>query len=320
MDKSSQVEALKKALDLEILIAEKQAELSRLMNETYHPAPNEPIKPLKQEIPAAKYPDVKSEMKYFDYVKSSLDEFTKSNKILAIIITVCFPVVMLVLIIVYLLKKYKDFKVAKEEDVISIKNSSKYKEECKAIDEEVAKKQAIAEAEYQKRLENYNKEMEHYKTVIIPQYEEELRAWTENHNQIIDSVKKILDEARNNLLDHYETTKVLPVQYRKIEIMKYIYDMISTSDYDILQAIEKYDQKVQRELEMARLREQKISNEQQRVANQYAQAEINLLAQQNDMVQEQNEIADKARRQANVASAIGVVQRHNTNKNIKKLK
>ena len=38
----------------------------------------------------------------------------------------------------------------------------------------------------------------------------------------------------------------------------------------------------------------------------------------NAMAMEQNSMAEKARRDANIAAAVGAVQRHNTNKTIKK--
>lgn len=38
----------------------------------------------------------------------------------------------------------------------------------------------------------------------------------------------------------------------------------------------------------------------------------------NAMAMEQNSMAEKARRDANITAAVGAVQRHNTNKTIKK--
>ena len=40
--------------------------------------------------------------------------------------------------------------------------------------------------------------------------------------------------------------------------------------------------------------------------------------QANALLDRQNSIAEKARRDANIAAAVGAVQRHNTNKTIKK--
>ena len=43
-----------------------------------------------------------------------------------------------------------------------------------------------------------------------------------------------------------------------------------------------------------------------------------LAMEQNDLLDRQNSIAEKVRRDANIAAAVGAVQRHNTNKTIKK--
>ena len=49
------------------------------------------------------------------------------------------------------------------------------------------------------------------------------------------------------------------------------------------------------------------------------QQQANALAmEQNDLPDRQNYIAEKARLNANIAAAVGAVQRHNTNKTIKK--
>ena len=67
---------------------------------------------------------------------------------------------------------------------------------------------------------------------------------------------------------------------------------------------EYFDKSQQRALEEMRLQEQQ---------------QVNALAmEQNDLLDRQNSIAEKARRDANIAAAVGAVQRHNTNKTIKK--
>lgn len=112
-----------------------------------------------------------------------------------------------------------------------------------------------------------------------------------------------LRNARQNLSLIYQETKIVPSQYRTIEALSYIYEMISTSDCDVIFAIESYDKQKQRELDEARLQEQQL-------ANQLADEQAQLLS-------EQNAIAEKARRDANIASAVSTVQRHNTNKMLK---
>ena len=98
--------------------------------------------------------------------------------------------------------------------------------------------------------------------------------------------------------------------YRTIPALQYVYDMVATSDYDVKQAIDAYDKNEQRKLDMERLEEQRRLTEQQKTANELAAVNASLL-------QEQNEIAEKARRDANRAAVVGAIQRHNFNKKFK---
>lgn len=51
----------------------------------------------------------------------------------------------------------------------------------------------------------------------------------------------------------YETEKPVPLQYRNRKALQYIYDIMSTSDYDLKQAIDSYDKLKARELEEERI-------------------------------------------------------------------
>ena len=59
----------------------------------------------------------------------------------------------------------------------------------------------------------------------------------------------------------YDKLNGIPVHYRKTEIIRYIYNAVSTSDYTIKEAIELYDRNEQRKVDEARLREQQIYNQ-----------------------------------------------------------
>ncbi len=184
-----------------------------------------------------------------------------------------------------------------------IANSSKYKAQCAEIDRQ---------AEYQQRIadEKYFREKKEYDEVVIPQYEAALKEWRETQNKKIADADTQLEQLEGELSAHYESTKVVPVQYRTIAALKYIYSMISTSDYDVKEAIDLYDRKVQRELDEAKLREQ-------RRANALADEQSALIDEQNALLDQQNSIADRARHEARQAAAVAAVQRHNTNKLLK---
>lgn len=211
MGNVQEVANVKKALDLEIVIAEKEKQLARLKNETFRDAPAAPAK----KVWKAQYPVVKS--------KLTISEFFKSLSVWEWLVGLCvWP---------YLVWQYFQ---KKKEDTERIRNSEAYKQQCAAIDRDIAEKQAKSDTEYEAALQNYN-------TVTIPQYQKELEAWKEQHQKQILETKSALSEARAALTEHYENTKILPMQYRKIETIQYIYDMISSSDYNVKQAIDLYD-------------------------------------------------------------------------------
>ncbi len=287
MDKIKQVEDLKKALDLEKLISSKSEELSKLNNEKFR---DEPMKPHKVAI-TPNYPEIKP--KFEESVKA-----IEQSKL--IIIVVCIFMLFPIGVFLFL----KEYKNGKANAIENIKNSPEYKSQCAIIDKEISKQQAEADIKYKNDLEEYE-------NILLPQYKKDFEEWSVNHNNEINTVQNILNDATAELSNHYEETKIIPLQYRTIPALQYIYDMIATSDYDIMQAIDIYDRNEQRKLDTERLEEQKKLTEQQKTANELAAVNASLL-------QEQNEIADKARRDANIAAAVGAVQRHNFNKNFKK--
>lgn len=290
MEKIKQVEAVKKALDLEVFVSKTQAEYKSVSSEKFKSAPPAP----QREVFTAKYPKPKSELKFIEFLK-------KTETWLWIVAAVTFMLGGPLLLIAY---RFYQFVNYKKEDKLRIQNSDEYKAQCAEIDKEIAEKQAQADAVF-------NEKMAEYDNVIMPQYKEELNAWKENHNSKINKLSSDLEEARTELLNHYDATKVVPIQYRSIDALRYIYNMISSSDYDVKQAIENYDRQKQRQLEEARLREQQIANE---IAEEQAQ----LLDEQAYLLEKQNDIARKSRRDSNIAAVVGTVQRHNTNKYLKK--
>lgn len=274
MDNLKQVETVKKVLDNEILLANTQNKLSNLLAENYPPAPNPPT----LDTFTKTYPEIKSEVKF--------------NWALALVPCIIF----LPWIIIYYFAIYK---MKRDEDIERIRNSEEYKAQCAQID-----------LEYEKQLESanqkYETEKQIYETETLPEYQKAYEEWTTKHNEAVDQTQKELNTVQENLNKIYEETKIVPMQYRKIEILQYIYDMISTSDYDVKQAIDIYDRNEQRKLDEAKL---------------YEQQQANWLAdEQNELLYKQNEIATKARRDANIAAAVSTVQRHNTNKTLNSFK
>ncbi len=291
MDNIKQVETVKQVLELEKYIAKTSRTLSRMKSESFEQAPNPPVRTIIQRT----YPPIVSQIK-FNWVIACMPAIVIFILMFAFwwLTLLLFPAILWIPIYYFAIHRTK-----KKEDIERIKNSEKYKAQCSAADREFNKQQEVAN-------QKYEAEKKIYDTETLPKYQKALDEWTLQHNEKVSKIEKDLTNAQNNLNSIYETTKIVPLQYRKIETLQYIYDLMSTSDYDIKQAIDLYDRNEQRKLDEARLYEQQQANQ--------------LANEQNDLLYEQNEISAKARRDANIASVVGTIQRHNTNKTLKSFK
>lgn len=291
MDNLKQVEILKEVLELEAYIDGNQCELKVLKSEKYVDAPKPPV----CEAITRVYPEIKSQIK-FNWKIACIPAVVIGVLMFAFwwLVLLFFPALFWIPIYYFVIHRQK-----KKEDIEKIKNSEEYKMQCAKIDEEFNRQQEAANIKYANEKQIYEGE-------TLPQYQRDLAVWTEKHKQKIRQCEQDLKEAQDKLSSIYESTKIVPVQYRKIEILQYLYDIISTSNYDITYAIDNYDKYQQRILDEERLYEQQLANQ---LANEQAQ-----------LLYEQNQISEKARRDANVASVVSTVQRHNTNKALKDLK
>lgn len=248
MNNQEQVIAVKKALDLQILIAKTQNNLSNLRQESFQAEPSPPV----CEQIEIKYPEIQTTVEFWNIKK-------------------LWPTIFFwPWILIYY---FTDYKKAKAANIEEIKNSQEYQNQCAAVDAEIQEKQAIVNAEYQKKLDEYN-------NITLPEYQKALNEWTRHHNEKVSAERDILKSATAELSEHYENNKVVPLQYRDTEILQYIYDVISTSDYNVREAIEMYDRERQRRLEDERIY-------QQQVANQLADEQAQLLSEQNAIAERQ---------------------------------
>ena len=277
MDNSKQVETVKQVLDLEVYVSNTSQRLSALKSEQFGLAPKAPVKTTIKRS----YPKIESQRKV--------------NWAIAIILSLFF----VPLGFIY----YFSVKKAKERDVERIRNSAEYKARCAKLNAEYDRQQAAADRKYQAEKAAYDSR-------LLPEYKAALNAWNVAQKQKISQTERDLANAQNRLNEIYRATKVVPVQYRNINALKYIYSMISTSDYNVKQAIDLYDRHKQRKLDEARLQEQ-------RRANRIADEQSALLDEQNALLDQQNAIANRARQEARQAATIAMLQRHKTNKLLK---
>lgn len=296
MNNTKQAEILQQVLDLEIKIKQYKRNLENLRAERFDSAPLPPT----QQVVNRTYPEIIPTVK-FDKVKAFAPLIISLLCFIPGLYFIGFLFWPAIIWLIYY--RFKVFKKEKEDNIEEIRNSSEYKAKCAECDKVFDKQQA----ELDKVYEGAKKE---YDTKILPNYQMELDKWTTKHENELCEQENILKNSEIELKNLYDATKIVPMQYRDIEALQYITDMVSSSDYDVKQAIESYDKKVQRDLDMKKIQEQQI-------ANQLADEQANLLAEQADLLEKQNRIAEKARRDANIAAVVGTVQRHNTNKILK---
>lgn len=306
MEHEKQVQNVKRALELEKQLDALKNALNKEQRKAFgKPKPNPPTRKTAQFTK----PTVKPQCKInwwmmflpagIDILLGMLTEHIIPG--LSILLGVLVMPTLFIWPFVYYFAIYRNQKKA---DIERQTNSAEYKRQCA---------EAKAEADRMQKAydDEYTEEKSRYDNVIMPKYQAEYSEWENAKNARINQLERELAKVRSELSELYEQTRIVPSQYRNIYALQHIYDMISTSDYDVHQAIENFDKSEQRRLDRMRLQEQQK-------ANAYAVEQNKLIDEQNDLIDEQNTIARKARRDANIAAVVGAVQRHNINKNLKK--
>lgn len=321
-DNTEQKSIIKKAYDLEIAVINDNNKINQISSMKFRQKPSPPQ--LRVE-PKPSYPPVKSELKpeYKDLLNPTIKKFCIYiiawmiiNSILSDSSITFLTILNLIMLSigVYMICKFlfayssgkTSYEAALAKDIERIENSPQYIEQCAELDRLRENQQNINDAEYERQMKEYTEQ-------IIPQYESEFAEWEKSKYDSLNTASQQLQRDSEALRNLYNTTKILPTQYRTPNILKYIYDTMDSSNYDVKTSIEIYDRQVQQQIDSARLREARIANEQAEIANQQAY-------EQNLLLNEQNEIAEQAREDAKRAAFVAAVQRHNTNKALKNMR
>lgn len=141
-----------------------------------------------------------------------------------------------------LIRGNREKKHVTEEYIERVKNSPEYINKCRQIDEEskieYEKLKEKTHNAYISNLDTYNKSLKEYNEFLLPQ-------WTED----INALQTTLNDT-NNALDELYNTNIIPDPYRNLPALTYLSTFLSTSNYDLKYAIERYDTNVhQRTLE-----------------------------------------------------------------------
>lgn len=368
--KDDQTKVVKQAMELENAILKGQRELSQLERETFKSAPDKPIKKVARRVPPVT-PDYSALPKVDYTFEAFLEDASKAhplNKLLYKIFSVhpfirsliilaisfflfissfaynAFNTVGIIAMIggfapYVALAYWRTNKSAYEKRIEGLKaalpQTPEYIQAKAEADRIAQEKQAAIDEDLKNQQANfdsqYAKEKEQYDTVVLPKYQAELSAWTTEHDKKIKAVKDKLDADCRAQSELYATTKIIPMQYRDIEALTYLYQLMSTSDYDLKEAVDMYDKELQRQQEAERIRQegQRVAALQR--ANALAEEQNYRLGQQNDLLDEQNrflneqnylqheqnEIAEKQRADDRRREIETEYHRHQIRKNLK---
>lgn len=242
MEHEKQVEVVKQALELETQIQVLEQFLPEERAETY--AEPEPQPPVRQEAHYTE-PPIRHGCKVNWLlmlgpagITLALSAFSNSAFLVWM-----FALTLFVWVPVYYFALYRKQKAATIE---RIRNSAEYQQQCTAARMATNRQQLDFD-------EAYTKAKEEYDSVLLPRYQAARSAWEAEHQAQIRKEEQELAQAKKELAALYGETRIVPAQYRRVDALQYIYDMISTSDYDVRQAIEYFDKSQQRALEEMRL-------------------------------------------------------------------
>lgn len=292
MTREEQISTIKQLRDLTADLEWQQDTLDELEWSSYDP----PEKPVLKTYTKPPYPDPESSMRFnwrvFNY-------FWAISALIFLGICKLFDAPAFLLLHVattigYIMK-YREMKKA---DVERVRNSDEFKAKLKKIDDDYDSLVCAAK-------EKYEQDMHEWKTVLMPRYEVNKAKYEEKRKNDIAKCKTAITHDKREIARIYGETKIIPTAYRTLPILEYIEEFMASSNFDVDRAIENYDRDQQRAIDEKRFQQEVYYNQ--------------LQDQMVDAQERANNIADRARRDANRADFVAAVQRHNTNKHLKKM-
>lgn len=246
MNKELELETVESAFFLEDRIASLENDYKRLRRNKPQ-APPRPIEPelYEQAVDPLPYPKVKIKSKY---KWSYFFIFGGSVVLLAIIapfsIAYVFSTLLWVLgffagpvgALVYFIIRHKD----KDKREKAVKNSPEYRQQCQAIDEQTRNRQIQLNKtlhekytqryeQYKRSLPEYEEKVNYHKIVEIPEWSEELAF-----------LGAALTDSKSALHELYDRN-IIPFNYRNRSSLQWLAAFLSTSNYDLKTAIERFD-------------------------------------------------------------------------------
>lgn len=292
MTREEQLSTIKTLRDLTADLQWQQDTLDELEWSSYDP----PAKPVLKAYTKPAYPEPESAIRFnwkvFNYFWAITALIFLG--ICKLFDTPAFLLLHVAITIGYIMK-YREMKKA---DVERVRNSDEFKAKLKKIDDDYNSLVSAAKEKYEKDLAEWTND-------LMPRYEINKVKYEEKKRVDIANCKAAITHDKREIARIYGETKIIPTAYRKLPILEYIEDFMASSNFDVDRAIENYDRDQQRAIDEQRFQQEVYYNQ--------------LQEQMVDAQERANDIADRARRDANRAEFVAAVQRHNTNKHLKKV-
>lgn len=284
--------------------------VDRISAERFEDCP--PDKPVKR---VAQFDEIKVESKitkpkswYWHYAKIFMIGYAALTVLSGIANYIMFAIWLFLLpiagVIALALRAYrtKQYYKLKDDDVKRIKSSEEYRDEYQRRLNIQKSQQQIYDQEYREALEVYDKD--------YADWENAKHAFEADQKLQCNAAIEYKKEQRKILNKMFDDFGKIPNGYRTYECIKYVRNILGSSDLDIKTALEMYDREQQRILEHERI---EALNEQNRLQSQ-RNAELEY---QSQLQEQANDIAQKHRRES---AAFGAYNAYQNSKQTKMMK
>lgn len=295
-----ETEIVKDALTLTNSIAIETYELDRQRTLKFK---SRPVAPTHETL---EIPTVKVEMPQAPKTDYSFGEYMKEN-VLYIVISLCFWPFLIYAFVQYS-KKTKEMneqlKLSPEYLQAVEDAENKAKAEQQKINDDIAEKQAEIDKKYQAELEHYN-------TVVIPNFDKEFDVWKITQKAKITMLEDEIRFNKETLAALYEATGLISNRYRDAELLMLLYEDMSTSDHDIARATDLMN--AERQIHATKEAGAKMTH----AINSMHSSMMSGFNAVYGAIDEGNEELVRMRRTQNLANTTGIIQRYNLNKMMK---
>lgn len=282
MTHEEEVSTVARLIELEEFVESRQDEIGRLERGTYErsrdpmqkpvrpsePTLREPAEPRRQEV-KREYPDAESRSKKLAGCLPVIVTWFAScfgvwllrmalNREENLFFTLL-PVVITLVVDIFLNDRRK-------RDGKRIEGSREFQAEIAELDRQYDAQQAEYDVQYDEAVKRYeqakqdaraqfeadrkafSKDLANYE-LMLAQYDEAKRKWEEVRDLAVVALKKTIGDAQDELDALYDSSRLIPRQFRNLDALHAIYETISTSGFDVKVAINLYQQDRQRELD-----------------------------------------------------------------------